>query len=89
MINEQLEICMGFIPTIMEHPKREARLHLKEPEDNKLLPHLKTINIVVKKLNQTEFPSQSIFLSEDAQRSKKAESPKLHQEKFGGQYQRI
>ncbi|PKY54768.1 hypothetical protein RhiirA4_427006 [Rhizophagus irregularis] len=27
--------------------------------------------------------------SEDAQRSKKVESPKLYQEKFGGQYQRI
>ncbi|PKC58297.1 hypothetical protein RhiirA1_445859 [Rhizophagus irregularis] len=52
----------GFIPTLMEYPKREARLHLKEPEDNKLLPHLKTINVVVKKLNQTEFPSQPIFL---------------------------
>ncbi|CAB4414498.1 unnamed protein product [Rhizophagus irregularis] len=29
------------------------------------------------------------ILTEDAQRSKKVESPKLHQEKFGGQYQRI
>ncbi|CAB4381800.1 unnamed protein product [Rhizophagus irregularis] len=57
-----------FIPTIMDHPKGKARLHLKEPKDNKLLPHLKMINVVVKKLNQTEFPSQSIFLTEDAQR---------------------
>ncbi|PKC59248.1 hypothetical protein RhiirA1_400098 [Rhizophagus irregularis] len=67
-----------FIPTIMDHPKGKARLHLKEPKDNKLLPHLKMINVVVKKLNQTEFPSQSIFLTEDAQRSKKVESPKLY-----------
>jgi hypothetical protein len=75
---------MGFIPTIMEHPGREARLNLKEPEDNKLLPYLKTINVVVKKLYQTDFPSHK----EDAHRSKKVESIKLHQEKFG-QYQKI
>ena len=29
------------------------------------------------------------ILTKDAQRPKKVESPKLHQEKFGGQYQRI
>src|SRR4051794_18459179 len=51
----------GVYPNNNGTSKREARLYLKEPENNKT-PHIRTINVVVKKLNQTDFPSQSIFL---------------------------
>ncbi|PKK59984.1 hypothetical protein RhiirC2_794011 [Rhizophagus irregularis] len=52
-----------FIPTIMDHPKGKARLHLKEPKDNKLLPHLKMIN-VVKMPNDVESPKLYIWADE-------------------------
>src|SRR5436190_1008491 len=57
-----LEVCMGFTPTILRSPKRKARLLLPEPENNKLPPNIRTVNILIKKLDQTDFPSQSTYL---------------------------
>jgi len=68
-VNKKLEICMGFIPTTIKRPRRKARLLLPEPENNQLPPHIRTINVVVKKQNQTEFPSVNV-LNRNAQQSK-------------------
>ncbi|CAG8631489.1 3448_t:CDS:2 [Funneliformis mosseae] len=52
--NKILEVCLGFTPTVTRSSGRKAWLVL--PPANNLL-YTKTINIMVKILNQEEFPS--------------------------------
>jgi len=63
-MNIILEICMGFTPTTIRRPGRQDHFQLPEPENNLLVPTIKKINIVVKKQSQTEFQTQSVFLTE-------------------------
>src|SRR4051812_26688936 len=62
--NITLEICLGLFPTIIRKPRRKARLLLPEPENNQLPLHIRTVNILVKKLDQSEFPALSRYLND-------------------------
>jgi hypothetical protein len=62
-INEISPICLGFTPTILRKLRRKARIVLPEMENNQLPPHIRTINIVIKNLDPTEFPSLSAYLT--------------------------
>jgi hypothetical protein len=53
-----MEICLGFIPIRIKEPGNTAHL-LLPPVLPPLAPHIKTVNVVIKVLDEETFPAQS------------------------------
>ncbi|PKY45743.1 hypothetical protein RhiirA4_460401 [Rhizophagus irregularis] len=80
---------IGVYPNINGIPKKGSPPPPQRTRRQQITTTSKNDKCSGKKTESNGISIPTNILTEDAQRSKKVESPKLHQEKFGGQYQRI